>query len=312
VDPPGDARSDLEIFLDYADRMQFRDRDGNPLIRWHDAESAFAAWTECSRGRPCDYSALTYDRLRGGSGIQWPCTDAAPDGTERLYADGRFNTDPDTAETFGHDPSTGAERGEEHYRAMEPRGRAFLVASHYETPPETPTEELPLILTTGRTVFQFHTRTKTGRAPQLQAAAPDVWVEVNRDDATSLGVQEGDLTRVETAHGEMEAPARITEIRRGVIFVPFHYGTWDRAGHDRDAPSGRAANELTATTWDPVSKQPMFKVGAARVVRVAAGSEPAPAPTIGGSRPSDRSTVSATRGGPTAEASSRVRIEAGT
>ena len=238
VDPPGEARADLEIFLDYANRMDFRDRDGNPLIPWHDAESAFAAWKECSRGRPCDYSALTYNRLRGGSGIQWPCTTAAPDGTERLYPDGRFNTDPDKAENFGHDPSTGAERGEEHYRALEPKGRAFLVASHYETPVETLSDEFPLLLTTGRTLFQFHTRTKTGRAPQLQAAAPDVWVEINRDDATSLGVQEGDLTRVESAHGKIEAPARITDIRRGVIFVPFHYGTWDRAGHDRDALVG--------------------------------------------------------------------------
>jgi hypothetical protein len=67
--------------------MDFRDRDGQPLIQWHDPESAFEAWKACSRGRPCDYSALSYDRLRGESGIQW-------DG-ERLYADRVFNTDPD-------------------------------------------------------------------------------------------------------------------------------------------------------------------------------------------------------------------------
>ena len=108
VDPPGAARSDLDIFLDYARRMDFRDRDGRPLIGWHDAESAFEAWKACSRGRPCDYSGLTYDRLRGGSGIQWPCTAERPDGTERLYTDGVFNTDPDYCETFGHDLATGA------------------------------------------------------------------------------------------------------------------------------------------------------------------------------------------------------------
>ena len=71
VEPPGEARSDLDIFLDYAHRMDFRDRDGGPLIKWDDPESAFEAWKACSRGRPCDYSAITYDRLRGGSGIQW-------------------------------------------------------------------------------------------------------------------------------------------------------------------------------------------------------------------------------------------------
>src|SRR5215203_2387989 len=90
VEPPGDARADLDIFLDYARRMDFRDRDGAPLIGWHDPESAFEAWKACSRGRPCDYSGLSYAKLRGSAGIQWPCTDGAPDGTERLYAGGVF------------------------------------------------------------------------------------------------------------------------------------------------------------------------------------------------------------------------------
>ena len=52
VDPPGEARSDLDIFLDYARRMDFRDRDGAPLIKWDDPEGAFEAWKACSRGRP--------------------------------------------------------------------------------------------------------------------------------------------------------------------------------------------------------------------------------------------------------------------
>jgi anaerobic selenocysteine-containing dehydrogenase len=74
VDPPGEARADLDIFLDYARRMGFRTRSGGPLIPWDDPESAFEAWKRCSAGRPCDYTGITYDALRGGSGIQWPCT----------------------------------------------------------------------------------------------------------------------------------------------------------------------------------------------------------------------------------------------
>ena len=50
VEPPGEARADLDIFLDYARRMDFRDRDGEPLIKWDDPESAFEAWKACSRG----------------------------------------------------------------------------------------------------------------------------------------------------------------------------------------------------------------------------------------------------------------------
>ncbi|MFD2355298.1 molybdopterin oxidoreductase family protein [Nonomuraea ferruginea] len=184
MDPPGEARSDLDIFLDYARRMDFRDKDGAPLIKWHDPESAYRAWQACSAGRPCDYTGITYELLRGG-GVQWPL------GTERLYAGGRFNTDPDYCETYGHDLVTGAAHGEESYRAKEPRGRAFLKAAPYQPSPEVPGEEYPLTLTTGRTVYQFHTRTKTGRAPQLAAAAPEPWVEISPADATELGGRRG-------------------------------------------------------------------------------------------------------------------------
>jgi ferredoxin-nitrate reductase len=174
AEPPGEAKSDLEIFLDYARRMDFRDKAGQPLIKWDDPESTFEAWKECSRGRPCDYTGLSYDKLRGGSGVQWPCNDEHPDGTERLYADGNFNTETDYCETYGRDLLTGAESTEMEHRALAPAGRAFLLAAGYQPPHEVPEEEYPFSYTTGRTVYQFHTRTKTARAPQLQAAAPEV------------------------------------------------------------------------------------------------------------------------------------------
>jgi anaerobic selenocysteine-containing dehydrogenase len=254
VDPPGEARADLDIFLDYARRMDFRDMDGEPLIRWDDPESAFEAWKECSRGRPCDYTQMTYDLLRDSPGIQW--------GGERLYTNGRFNTDPDYAETFGQDLGTGATDTEVEYRAKQPNGRAFLWTTEYEPSPEVPDDERPLLLTTGRTVYHFHTRTRTGRAPELAAAAPDVWVEVNAEDADRLGVGDGDVVRLDNARGAVEAPVRVTDIRPGTVFVPFHYGYWDRDAPGPDGAPPRAANELTITAWDPVSKQPLFKVAA--------------------------------------------------
>ena len=66
VEPPGEARPDLDIFLDYARRMDFRDRDGAPLIKWSDAEGAFEAWKECTQGTPCDYTGMSYARLETG------------------------------------------------------------------------------------------------------------------------------------------------------------------------------------------------------------------------------------------------------
>lgn len=266
VDPPGEARSDLDIFLDYARRMGFRDQDGDPLIPWHDAESAFDAWRECSRGRPCDYSGLSYRRLReAGSGIQWPCHEAAPDGTERLYPDGRFHTGSDDCETYGHDLDTGAAYTAQQHRAMRPDGRAILHATRYRPSPEVPSDAYPLTLTTGRTIYHFHTRTKTGRVPQLRDSAPEPWVELHPDDARELGIAEGDPVRVGSPRGSLLAPARIRAGRPGVVFVPFHYGYWDVDGDG--GPDGRAANELTLTGWDPVSKQPIYKVAAVRVTR---------------------------------------------
>jgi hypothetical protein len=82
-----------------------------------------------------------------------------------------------------------------------------------------------------------------------------------------------------------------------VLFVPFHYGYWDAANPDQHA---RAANELTITDWDPVSKQPMFKTAAVRARRIGTGeSAAAPAPTNTASRPVT-AAVPTTRGGPAA------------
>jgi ferredoxin-nitrate reductase len=87
VEPPGEARADMDVFLDFARRMDFRDKDGAPLLKWSDPEGAFEAWKACSRGMPCDYSGLRYAKLSARSGIQWPCNDEHPEGKERLYDD---------------------------------------------------------------------------------------------------------------------------------------------------------------------------------------------------------------------------------
>jgi anaerobic selenocysteine-containing dehydrogenase len=316
VDPPGEAKPDLDILLDYARRMDFRDKDGNPLPSWDDAESAFEAWKKCTVGRPCDYTGITYDLLRGGSGVQWPCNEENPRGTERLYTDGRFWASPEYCEEYGKDMVTGAPMEPTEYRAMNPEGKAIIKAAEYLTPHEAPHEEYPFALTTGRTLYQFHTRTKTGRAPQLQQAAPEVWVELSGAEAEKLGASEGDLLEITTPRSTVHARLRISGIRDGVAFLPFHYGYWDTqpSGNedgDDDAAYDRAANELTITDWDPASKQPIFKTAAARITRVGGGDgTPAPAPTTTASRPVAPG-VPPTRGGPAAEVEEHVAANGG-
>ncbi|MER0443803.1 nitrate reductase [Streptomyces sp. Edi4] len=306
VEPPGEARPDLDIFLDYASRMGFKDKDGAPLVTWHDPESAFEAWKRCSAGRPCDYTGITYAGLRRGSGIQWPCNEEFPEGTGRLYTDGISWAHPDTCESYGKDLVTGASTTVVEYRSLNPDGKALLKAAGYLPPHEEPSEAYPFQLTTGRTIYHFHTRTKTGRAPQLNAAAPDVWVEASAEDTDKLGWREGDLMEVVTPRGSLRARLRVTDIRPGLLFVPFHYGYWDTpAGHGpREGTPGRAANETTVTDWDPVSKQPLFKTAAAALRLVARGEEADnSAPTTAASAPARAGSGTATVGGPTAYAS---------
>jgi predicted molibdopterin-dependent oxidoreductase YjgC len=177
-----------------------------------------------------------------------------------------------------------------------------LLAAEYQPPHEEPDEEYPFSYTTGRTIYHFHTRTKTARAPQLQGAAPEVWAELSPADAGSLGVGEGDVVRLESPRGWLEAKARISGIKEGVVFAPFHYGYFDE-------PNGqpRAANELTITEWDPASKQPLYKVGAVKVTKIATSDgTPAPAPTNTASAPTSAGSVPETAGGEAAEVDETV------
>ncbi|WP_182880207.1 molybdopterin oxidoreductase family protein [Microbispora sp. H10949] len=244
VEPPGEARADLAVLLDYARRMDLRDRDGLPLVGWTDAESAFEAWKACSGGRPCDHTGITYDRLRTG-GVQWPCTPAGSYGAERLYAGGRFATEPGRCQAFGADLATGAEYGEERYRADDPRGRAFLHAADYEPSPEVADDEHPLVLL-------------VCRAPRRSPAPPHL--EVHPGDAAAYGVEEGDLVRAESPRGALEAVARLSGVRPGAVVLRLD---------GRSEAVARAAAELTLTSWDPVSRQPLRTAVAVRLVRVA-------------------------------------------
>lgn len=94
VEPPGEARPDFDIFVDFSNRMDFRDKDSNPLIPWTTPEDGFEAFKRLTKGRPCDYTGMSYEKLTGGSGLQWPCTEERyPNGCERLFEDGVFFTD---------------------------------------------------------------------------------------------------------------------------------------------------------------------------------------------------------------------------
>lgn len=193
-----------------------------------------------SKGRPCDYSGLSYDKLTGGSGIQWPCNEDAPFGTERLFSDKKFFTGLDYCESFGHDLETGAYYTKDEYKKLNPDGRAILKACHYFKSPEEPNDEYPLRLSTGRRVHHFHTRTKTGRTP-LQQACSEPEVVISEEDARHLNLKDREEVLVESIRGKVELPVSIGGIEKGNTFIPFHFGYFDTEVGGK----ARAANELT-------------------------------------------------------------------
>jgi ferredoxin-nitrate reductase len=261
VDPPGEARSDLDIFIDFARRMNLRDQSHQPLIGYADPEGAFDEWRQISRDCIPDYSGMTYARLTDAGGIQWPCNDQHPDGTVRLYADLHFPTEWESAESYEKDLETGHEHTLEEYRQKrDSRGRAVLIAAEYQPPAETTDDQFPLVAISGRQAYHWHTRTKTGKAPQLNEAAPDVFVAVNETDANRMGVLDGDRVRIVSRRGSVLAPAKVGDVvPPGVVFVPFHYG---------DLGEQHAANSLMPSMWDPVSQQPVQKFAAVRLERI--------------------------------------------
>ena len=266
VDPPGEARSDFEIFLDFADRMNLRDADGRKLIGYDAPQGAFDEWREISRGCIPDYSGMTYPRLEESGGLQWPCTAERPEGTVRLYEDLSFPTQWYISESFEKDLETGHEHTLLEYREKrDPQGRAVLVFADYEPSLELTDDEFPLVAISGRQVYHWHTRTKTGKARALHEAAPSVFVSVSHQDATRLHIADGETVRIVSRRGSIVAPAKVGDVvAPGVVFIPFHYG---------ELSDNHAANDLMPKMWDPASKQPLQKSAAVRLERLPTPTE---------------------------------------
>jgi ferredoxin-nitrate reductase len=261
VDPPGDARSDFDIFVDFAFRMGLRDKDGEPLIQYTDPEGAFNEWRKISRGTIPDYSGMTYKKLRRSGGIQWPCNRKNPKGTVRLYKNRDFPTEWQISEVYEKDIETGHEHTQREYRKKrDPEGRAVLIAAEHHEPADAPDKEYPMTAISGRQVYHWHTRTKTAKAPLLAEGAPGVFIAMNKADARRYRIADGDIVKVVSRRGCVEGPARVGEVvPRGVVFVPFHYGVLSK---------NEAANNLMAKLHDPVSKQPVQKSAAVRIERL--------------------------------------------
>src|SRR6266436_665693 len=227
--PPGEALPDWQILTLVAREMGF-----SKAFPYDSSEEIFAEFAKLTKDTFCDCSGISYARLKCEGPLQWPCRNVDHTGAERLYEDGHFQTLD---------------------------GRGNLIPVEHAEPFETPDEDYPLLLTTGRVKHHWHTMTRTGKNEALRKSAPDPILEIHRADARQLGIQDADFVEIISRRGKVMVQARVTEeITRGACFLPFHGG--------REHGFFKAANNLTVSARDPVSHQPELKACAVRVRRV--------------------------------------------
>ncbi|OYV07905.1 MAG: formate dehydrogenase, alpha subunit, partial [Methanosaeta sp. ASP1-2] len=186
IEPPGAALSDREIVCRLAKRLGLQ-------FSYPDAASVLA---EINLIVP-QYGGVTADRLtKGREGLIWPCPSTDHPGTPILHSAG--------------------------FKFAE--GRAALVPVPFRPAAEDASGDYPLLLTTGRVAVHHNAGSMTRRSPLLLEREPELFVEINPDDAACLKVAGGDVVTVTTLRGETEALARLTDrVKKGVVFMPFHF-----------------------------------------------------------------------------------------
>ena len=221
LDPVGESKPDWEIIGEIALRYEQKTGAAGDPAQWI-YPSAEAIFDEATRVTPI-YGGMRYDRLQE-QGLQWPCPDEDHPGTTYLHA-----------EKFA-------------------RGLGKFHPVEAIDPAELPDEEYPLILSTGRMLFHYHTGTMTRRSEPLDWREQGRYVEINEEDAAAAELSEGDTVVVRSRRGAISAQARIGQrVPPGTVFIPFHW---------RETP----ANMLTQDhTLDPVAKIPEYKVCAVRL-----------------------------------------------
>ncbi|WP_163527730.1 molybdopterin-dependent oxidoreductase [Halobacillus ihumii] len=257
VEPPNGVKADFDILLDFAERMGFQNKDGDPLIQFETPEEAFEEWKVISKGRPSDMTAMSYQSLEENKGMQWPASEETPEGTTRLYEDFQFNTEVDYAQSYGKDIITGRPLSRSEYKEKSEAGKAIFYSTPYFPPSEQPNESYPFWFNSGRLVWHWHTRTKTSRSPSLEQAAKEAYVDIHQHDAERMGILPGEEVEVVSPRGTIKVPSRLSDsVKKGTVFVPFHFGNFEKE------PS---ANELTIDVVDPISHQPLYKNSVCRI-----------------------------------------------
>lgn len=235
VQPPGEARHDWEIAVDFARHLghELKNPATNHLFPYADVEEIFNEHRESTRGRDLDITGLSYTLLETDGPQQWPFAEGAKAGQVRLYADGRFPT---------------------------PDGKARFVPVEHQATADITNPTLPISLISGRMRDQWHGMSRTGTVPRLFNVEDEPLLAMHPCDMLHNGLNPGDLVRVANPRG-----ATIVRVQTGVglrpgrAWLPMHWGS-----RFMNSPG---ANAVSSEALDPYSLQPELKHAAVRIAR---------------------------------------------
>jgi len=214
--PPCLAKPNWWIFKELAKRMG------------HDwaADSAQSIWDDEVSVLAPQLCGIKYHRLEG-DGLQWPCPDESHEGTCFLHKDGQFTC-----------------------------GLGIFTPVEWTPPAEEACTEYPLVLSTGRRLAHYHTRTQTGRCEGLNDILGEETADISPQDAAELSIRDGETIRVRSRRGDVRIKAKVTaRVPRGLVWMSFHF---------RDT----CANWLTNPVFDPSTLTAEYKACAVRIEKV--------------------------------------------
>ena len=214
--PPGLAKPSWWIFKEIARRLGHN---------WASASASDIWDLEVSELAP-QLSGIKYARLEE-DGLQWPCTKDDHPGTCILHLDGEFTC-----------------------------GKGKFQAVDWTPPAEVPDQEYPFLLSTGRRLYHYHTRTQTGRCVGLNTLLSEETADLSPADARGMGIADGDPIKVRSRRGAVTVKARLTaEVPPGLVWMAFHFRE-------------NCANWLTNPVYDPVTLTAEYKACAVRVEKI--------------------------------------------
>ncbi len=213
--PPGQAKPNWWIFKELAKRMGHAWTSNSGPEIWDNEVSVLAP----------ALGGIKYGRIEE-DGLQWPCPTPEHQGTQFLHRDGIFT-----------------------------HGKGIFSPVDWKPPAEVPDKEYPFVLSTGRRLYQYHTRTQTGRSG-MDFLLPEETADISQADAQRLGIQPDEYVKVRSRRGEVKVKARVTpEVPPGMVWMAFHF----REG---------CANWLTNAVYDPNTMTAEYKACAVTVEKI--------------------------------------------